>query len=259
MRYEPLDWYDNALYYDIVFDTGTAAEADFLDAVAGRYGRSRGSRALEPACGSGRLVAALARRGWRVAGFDRSPGMLAFARRRLGRERLHARLTRGRMERFGVPGKFDLAHCLVSTFKYLRDEDSARSHLRCVAGALATGGVYVLGLHLADYGARGPSHERWVASRNGIRVTSNIRCWPPHPRRRTERVRSRLLVRARGKERRFETEWTFRSYDARQLRRLLRRVPEFEHVATHDFNHDIERTIPLDGEQLDAVLVLRKR
>jgi hypothetical protein len=36
-------------------------------------------------------------------------------------------------------------------------------------------------------------------------------------------------------------------------------VPELEHVATHDFTHDIERTIEIDGDQLDLVLILRRR
>ena len=73
------NWYRHPLYYDIVFDEGTRAEADFLEAVLERYGSGKpGSAAtiLEPASGSGRLVLELARRGHRTDGFDISQPML---------------------------------------------------------------------------------------------------------------------------------------------------------------------------------------
>ena len=56
-----------------------------------------------------------------------------------------------------------------------------------------------------------------------------------------------------------ETEWDFKSYDAAQLRRLLKRVPELEHLATYDFTYDLNTPRSLDDEHLDNVLILRKR
>ncbi|UCD73775.1 MAG: class I SAM-dependent methyltransferase [Phycisphaerales bacterium] len=258
-RYEPLCWYENALYYDIVFDADTAREASFLQAAHRRYGRTRGRRMLEPACGSGRLVAVMARRGYSVTGFDISASMLDFARDRLRRRGLKGRLVEGRMENFEFRQKFDIAHCLVSTFKYLPDEDSARSHLRCVARALKPGGIYVLGLHLTDYRRRSCERERWVGKRRGTEVVCNIQGWPPDRRRRRERVRARLVVKRRGTERRFETHWQFRTYSLRQLRTLLRSVPELEQIETYDFNCDIRNPLPFDGAQNDNVLILRRR
>jgi SAM-dependent methyltransferase len=257
--YEPFDWYENARYYDIVFDMGTEQEADFLEAAFREHGESSGRRVLEPACGSGRLVVAMAERGWLVTGFDASPGMLRFARERMEQAGLDATLFEGRMESFSVDGPFDLAHCLVSTFRYLLTERDARSHLECVARALAPGGIYVLGLHLSDYDDTHRRRERWVAARGGTEVVCNIQSWPPERATRTERLRSRMVVHERGRERRFETNWTFRTYDVRQLRRLLKSVPALEHLATYDFRHDITTVATLDGSQLDVVLVLQKR
>lgn len=255
--FEPLDWYENALYYDIIFDAGTEGEADFLVDVNTRFGRARGRRVLEPGCGSGRLVLALARRGWRVTGFDASPDMLSFARRRLARADAKARLRQDRMESFTIRGPFDLAHCLVSTFKYLLDETSARTHLERVRDVLAPGGLYVLGVHLTDYADRRRNRERWVATRDGVEVTCNTQGWPADRRRRTEQVRTRLTVRENGDVRRFETEWMFRTYSARQLRSLVRSVDGLEHVATYGFDYADE--VELDGDRLDVVMVLRRR
>ncbi len=253
------DWYDTPRYYDIVFDEDTAKEADFLEAMRERHGRSRGRAVLEPACGSGRLVAELAERGQRVTGFDLSEEMLAYARQRLKSRGLQARLVSGRMEDFRFRERFDLAHCFVSTFKYLLDERSARSHLECVARSLKKGGIYVLGVHLTEYGYDRRVRERWVAERGGTKVVCNIQSWPPDSRRRLEKVRSRLIVQEDGEEKRLETSWMFRTYDAAQLRRLLRSVGDLEHVTTYDFTYELGSERELDDEQMDCVLVLRRR
>ena len=62
-RYEDLDWYEAPEYYDAIYDVDTDLEADFLEAAYERHATAgRARRVLEPACGSGRLVAAMAAR-----------------------------------------------------------------------------------------------------------------------------------------------------------------------------------------------------
>lgn len=262
MRYAELDWYDTPRYYDLVFDEDTAVEADFLEAAFRRHAtcapRRGGPRVLEPACGSGRLVAEMAARGWRASGTDCSRPMLEYARKRLARRGLEATLALGDMADLRVRGRFELAHCLVSTFKYLLTEAEARSHLAGVARALRPGGVYVLGFHLTDYGDRRLARERWVADRGGTRVVCNIQGWPADQRKRRETVRSRLIVHEAGAELRSETVWQFRTYDAAQVRRLLRSVPELEHVATYDFRYDVDEPCDFGVDQEDTLLVLRR-
>ena len=91
---EARDWYDTPLYYDIIFDVDTGLEADFLEAMwrlhAGGIGGKCGS-VLEPACGSGRLISEMARRGWITAGFDANAHAIRFARDRLKRQKLQRR------------------------------------------------------------------------------------------------------------------------------------------------------------------------
>ena len=257
--YTTLDWYRTPHYYDIVFDVDTVREADFLEELFAQYSSAPKHRALEPACGSGRLVAELARRGWAACGTDRSAEMLAYARERLAKLGLEASLSVADMSSFETRRRFDLAYCLVSTFKYLASERAARSHLECVARALVPGGIYVLGFHLSDYRDRRKTRERWVAERDGTRVVCNIQGWPADRARRTERVRSRLIVEEHGQRLRSETLWQFRTYDAREARALLASVPALEHVATYDFTYDLKTERELDDRQLDVVLVLRRR
>jgi hypothetical protein len=56
-----------------------------------------------------------------------------------------------------------------------------------------------------------------------------------------------------------ETHWAFRTYDAAQLTRLLRQVPEFSLIACHDFTHSIQNTRELDDSYADIVLILQRQ
>jgi SAM-dependent methyltransferase len=258
-----IDWYETPAYYDLVFDEDTQREADFVEAAMKRYAptRARGKkvrRVLEPACGSGRMVAELSRRGFRVEGFDASEAMLAFARNRLQKAGLKAGVRKGRMEAFAYKQPFQLVHCLVSTFKYLSDEQQALAHLECVAACLETGGLYLLGLHLTDYANDKCTRERWVVEKEGLKVVCNTQTWPAESRSRSERVRTRLLIEEMGDELQSETNWNFRTYDAKQLRRLLAKVADLTLVAVHDFHYDIEWTGDLADDAFDVLLVLRK-
>lgn len=252
-----IDWYDTPKWYDLVFDEDTPLEGHFLEAMVERHGRSRGRRALEPACGSGRLVVELARRGWRVTGNDLSRPMLDHARQRLREEGLRARLSHGDMAELEVTGRYDLAHCLVSTFKYLPTDRAATRHLQRIADLLVPGGLYCLGFHLTDYGNLRFDRERWVVHEGDTEVVCNIQAWPADPRRRRERMRSRMRVREGARVHEQETHWWFRTWDAPQVRRLLRREPRLELVAVHDFRYDPDIEIELD-DGFDVLLVLRR-
>lgn len=258
---EQRDWYDTPLYYDIIFDADTPREGSFLEAVHERHGAGGRSRQmLEPACGSGRLVLEMAKRGWKVSGFDGNARMLDFARERLKRAGLRARMWEDWMQSFTLPKAqtFDLAHCLVSSFKYLHTERDAAACVQRVADCLKPGGLFVLGVHLTNYEKSAEEHERWVAERDGIRVVCNTHTWAANPKTRLEELRTRLQISHAGRTHTQETRWQFRTYNAAQMRALLRKVPSLELVRCYDFTYDIDEPRPLDDSYADVVLVLRK-
>lgn len=261
-HYTEFDWYETPKYYDAIFDVDSDVEASFLEAAfekhASRSARGR-RRVLEPACGSGRLLVEMAKRGWKVHGFDLEPAMVEYSRARLAAEGLSGSLGAGNMADFKVRGTFDLAHCFVSTFKYLLDEGDARGHLQSVARALRPGGIYALGFHLSWYDYRQKTNERWVTEKDGARVECTISAWPADRGTRREKVQAKMKVFEDGQEKRAKTTWSFRSYDARQVRSLLRSVPELEHVATYDFHYEIEEPQRFSDDQCDTLLILRKR
>jgi SAM-dependent methyltransferase len=252
------DWYDTPLYYDIIFDGDTQQEARFLlDAYAKHASKSeKPPHILEPACGSGRLMKALASEAKVVHGFDLSSAMVDYAAARVPQ----AKVWQDRMESFTCPlPQYDLAHCLVSTFKYLLTEAHARAHLRHVAKHLRTGGIYALGIHLTDYQNTRYEHERWSGTRNGLKVICNTRTWPADRKTRLEPLRTRLTLTQNGRTQRQETRWHFRTYDAAQVKQLLKSVPELHLVACYDFQHDIQQPRSLDDSYSDILLILRKK
>jgi len=262
------DWYRHPLYYDIAFAEGTREEADFLEAVLEHYQqgkRRKKATILEPASGSGRLVIEMVRRGHRVDGFDISLPMLRYSRRRAGELPAEGRdqisFRRSRMQSFRGPrNHFDLIHCLLSTFKYLLTEEEAISHLRRAASALRSGGLYVLGIHLANYRHPVRDHEQWIGERDGIRVTCDTITSPADPSTRLEQLSNLLRVKRQGIRtvEKIETHWACRTYDASELRRLIASVPAFEIAGCHDFAHRIGCTRLLDDSKEDIVVVLRK-
>jgi SAM-dependent methyltransferase len=267
MAIEQRDWYDTPLYYDIIFDADTPQEATFLDQLWRRHARTRHigtPRSLEAACGSGRLMAEMLSNGWQTHGFDLSPAMLDHARQRLqprSNTKPKPRLWQDAMQSFTArPNHYHLVHCLVSTFKYLLTEADAQAALRRMADALLPGGLLVLGLHLTDYQRSTCEHERWVQQRDGIHVVCNTRTWPPHSRKRTEQVRTRLKIRHPGHPTRTqETHWTFRTYSAAQLKRTLATAtPDLELVSCYDFHYRIDQPRQFDDSYADIILVLKK-
>src|SRR5438093_5228205 len=105
--------YDYPHYYDIAFQAYTRQEADFIEAACRKYCPFDARRFLEPACGTGRLVTALAARGYQVTGFDLSPPALSYLRRQLTRRRLNAETFEGDLSDFRVRRSADAAYCLI--------------------------------------------------------------------------------------------------------------------------------------------------
>jgi cyclopropane fatty-acyl-phospholipid synthase-like methyltransferase len=146
---------EEAELYDIAFDWDLSEEAAWL---VQRLGRS----VLEPGCGSGRMLAALAAHGVEAVGIDTSEEMLALARAR-GCEVVHADMTD-----FDLGRCFDGAVSVVSTVGIL-GPDGLASHLESMAKHLEAGGRYLVqqGVFAAE-GERWRSE--WEAERGGTKL-----------------------------------------------------------------------------------------
>jgi SAM-dependent methyltransferase len=255
-------WYDSPLYYDMVYADYTPKETRFIEGIMKKHGPVLDGpmRVFEPACGSGRLLESLSARGHVVHGFDLNKHQVAFAKNRLKAKGLKGRVWRDRLQDFSLPkgACYDVAHCFVSTFKYIDTEAGAVSALRRMAASLRPGGLLLLGLHLTDYKNTPPDHERWIGRKPGVRVVSDTWSAPADRKARTEAMRTRMRITEEGKTRVEETHWDFRTYSPAELKALLAKVPSLRLVVCHDFHYDLTSTRKIDMAYSDVLLVLRK-
>lgn len=253
------NWYDYPQYYDIAFRSETRMEADFFEAAFEKYCPFRVRSVVEPACGTGRLVAEMAARGYRATGFDLNGPSLEFLRRRLVRCGRKAAVFQADMADFHLSRPVDAAYCTFDGFRHLLTERAAKNHLQCVAKNLRLGGIYILGFHLLPLDADEECTERWTERQGRTQVTVTLRVLETDRQKRVERLRVSLLVRSGGKETRLRHDFSFRMYTAAQFRRLLRSVPSLELCDVYDFWYEIEHPFELNDELGDAVFILQKR
>ncbi len=258
------DCYDHPRWWNRAFADETRPEADFIRAAADRYCDFPVRSILEPACGGGRQVVELARRGFDVTAFDLNATAVGFTRRALRRRKLAAEVFVADMCRFTefLPNtadtRFDVAHCFVNSFRHLTTETAAAEHLNSVARVLRPGGLYLLGLHLLPPDAVEYDCERWTLQHRRTRLTTTFRVLNFDRRRRLEIVRFSLRVRSPRQDLRLRSDHTLRIYRADQMRSLLKKVPDLRLRDVFDFCYDIQEPLRLDDRLGDAVLVLQK-
>ena len=235
------------------------AELEFLHGCFQKHASGKVQRVFEPGCGTGRLLVRLAKAGYDVAGNDLNPHAVDYCNGRLHKLNLAPTVTVGDMANFQLQRKADVMFNMINTFRHLPDEESAESHLRCVASSLRKGGAYVFGLHLTP--TRGPrcGEESWAARRGHLAVLSRIWTIRLDRRKRRELVGMTFDVHTPTKQFQLTEELVFRTYTHQHLLGLLERVRELELVATYDFCYDLDEPIVLDSATEDVVLVLRKR
>jgi ubiquinone/menaquinone biosynthesis C-methylase UbiE len=288
-------WYDHPEWFEIGFEKDTVREADFFEKAFERWCPFQVNRFFEPACGSGRIVVEMAKRGYEVGGFDLSEPSLEYLRNRLRREKLKGEVFKADMSNFQIKGKWDAASCTFNSIRHLTTEEQAHGQLECVAKALRSGGLYFLGLHLAPPDCEPLCVEKWIGERGNTRVTTTLRVTQSSRKTRLERLRISVLVRefakssnrklsngkhangkmANGKPDQYAAkprlsgpseivgrmvdEFDYRMYTAAQIRSLIASVPELEILDTFDFWYDINDSQKLDNEAIDVLFVLRKR
>jgi|688.fasta_scaffold361224_2 SAM-dependent methyltransferase len=221
-------FYGDAVVYDILHASGTAAEGRMLEGIAARCsGRPGPFTFLEPACGTARHLRWLARRRHRGIGCDLASHMIDDARARAERAGIadRLRLFVADMTDFAakVRRRADLAFNLVDTIRHLPDDAAMLTHFEQVAACLAPAGAYVIGLSTTLYGVERPTRDIWTGARGRCQVVQTAHYSPPAPPGRTETVRSRIRIRTPSSGERRDCVFSLRTYSRREIRRLIGR------------------------------------
>jgi SAM-dependent methyltransferase len=141
--------------------------------------RANGGRALEVACGTGRLLLPLLRDGCDVEGLDTSREMLDRLRAKARAMNLAPVLHEAPMQDFDLPGRYRTVFVPAGSFGILIEPDEVRAALACFLRALEPGGEALVpvseanaddapipdwrerrDVQVPEYGARLIAHER---------------------------------------------------------------------------------------------------
>jgi len=231
---------EDAAVYDLAFDWDVGEDVAWMHARLGDDCRS----VLEPGCGSGRIVEALARRGLEVVGVDRSPQMVELARERL-RDLTSAHVVLADMTCFSLGRLFDGAVCPINTLLHLSSDDLAR-HLEAMADHLRPGALYLVQLGLYDPGERESAlqSEQWEIARGDttLKVTWGTEAVDPGNAWVRQRSRIEVVSGPRAGEVLEEAHemnaWTPERWQAAVAR------SGFEYTATYDGGRDDRMRVP---------------
>lgn len=232
---QPVGFYDDPEVFDILHARGTSGEVAALERIERRFVRTpaRGRTWLEPACGTGRYLRAAAARGKRTVGFDISPVMVDYARRRSVGMRARIALFIADLVGFRARGpaslrggRVDLAFNLINTIRHVRTDAELVRHLSQVRRCLRPGGVYVVGLSMTAFGLEFPSEDVWEGRRGRCRVKQVVEYVPPTRRGdRDERVYSHLVIsRGRSAVEHRDSVYRLRCYSVHQWFRAVSRA-----------------------------------
>lgn len=263
--------YDHPKYYDLVFGADVAAETKFILACEQMYGRGKVGWYFEPACGTGRLIFALARRGLDVCGLDLNAKAVQFCNARLQRHAYPATAIEADMCDFSradfasiLPksrrgsGPVSVAFNTINSFRHVGTEQQARDHLECMADVVRPGGIYLLGVHLTPTSVPPSETESWSARRGHLAINTHMWTIDRDKKKRLEQFGIRFDVHTPSGSFRINDVLRLRSYTPLQMRRLIDASGKWECVATHDFSYDISEPIEVDASTEDVVYVLRR-
>jgi len=216
------DWYDDDSFWETfqnyMFDPRRLALASAeVDQMIALFGLQSGAAVLDLCCGIGRHSLEFARRGFKVAGVDRTAPYLEQARASASKENLNIEFVLSDMREFSRPAAFEAALNFFTAFGYFENPADDARVARNLFDSLKPGGRLNVDMHGKEIMARKFRERDWGTREDGAIVLEERRVldgW--------KRVESRWTW-IRGSERRSST-LVVRLYSGVELESLLREV-----------------------------------
>ena len=250
--------YNHPEIYDIAFSWDLTEEIRFFNRVFETQVPFSVKRVLEPACGTGRMLRALAGGGFKVTGYDDNPFMVRYAEDSIAAHGKNSRVMLAEMASAEIPGEFDAAVNSINSIGDLHSDEEIVSHFRTTGSSLREDGVYVLHLNFAHKGEL-PDGNFWTLERGGIRVSTSWRILNEDSETKLSHQVCTFDVEQNGKIDRFEERHTLRLWLFSDLEKLTQQSEEFEVSAVYGEDFEaLEDDEQLTGELGNVYVILRK-
>jgi ubiquinone/menaquinone biosynthesis C-methylase UbiE len=140
-----------AHYYDLVaqrtrVDKETERELDFVESAFKAHAKRPVAKVLDVACGGGRHVVGLAKRGYQCTGYDFTGERVKMAEARAKRAGVKVNLRQGDATKLPKGGHYDAVLALFILFLLPSDEDIKRC-LKGIREVLSPGGVLICNIY----------------------------------------------------------------------------------------------------------------
>ncbi len=132
--------------YDVFYqDKGYNVECDLVERIFREHGGDAVGTILDLGCGTGRHALALAERGYRVAGVDRSENMLAQAKEKARERSLGTKVTwrQGDIRDLDMRAKFDAVLMMFAVLGYQHTNADVLAALSVARKHLSAGGLLI--------------------------------------------------------------------------------------------------------------------
>ncbi len=262
--------YSLPLYYDIAFSWNLEPELDVFDRIFERHVPGSVEHILEPACGTGRFLVALPRRGYRVTGYDSCPLMVEYARGRVT-EFGFARGASSDVDASGwaevieadmvyahvIPDRYDAALNSINSLGYLLTDREIVAHFRRTGLSIRPGGIYIAHLSCAHEGELPPG-DTWEFDRDGVRVRTTWSIFSEQLSSRRSFQSCEMVIDDRGRTVRFWESHVLRLWTVEDIERLAARsgVFELDAVYTERFE-EVPAGTHITGEMGNLYFILK--
>lgn len=257
---DSFELYNHPQIYDIAFSWDLFEEIRFFKRVFDSHVPFPVRHILEPVCGTGRMLRALAAGGFRVTGYDANPVMVEYAKDSAAAAGfgLNVRVLPGEMASAEIPGEFDAAVNSINSIGYLHSDDEIVSHLRATGSSLRENGIYIVHLNFAHDGEL-PDGDHWTLERGGIRVSTSWRILDEDRASGLSHQVCSFEVAQEGTIERYEERHTLRLWLFSDLAELVGRSEQFQIAEIYDEDfEEIEEREHVSGEQGNVYVILRK-
>lgn len=225
--YDSFAWFYNKYWgREIAAQMLSALDVLLVPAVPAR------SRILDLCCGTGRLVALLGKRGFKVTGIDNSRAMLAFARRNAPA----ARFIRADAQSFKVSPVYQAAISTFDSLNHIMSLKELTEVFRHVHAALVEDGVFVFDLN-SEQGFRRHWQEHFAIVEDDAACVLRGR----YDREAKVGRYDVTVFRLRKQWQRYDFTLLERCYSQREVRAALK-AAGFATISTHDAARDLGLT-----------------
>ncbi len=246
--------YDNPKYYEVAFSfRNILDEVDFIEQVIKQHSGIPVKTILDIASGNSPHMLELCKRGYHYVGLELNDEMVSYAREKIRKYNLGAKVIKDDLMNFSILEPVDCAILFLGSL-YVKDDSELIKHLSSLSKALRSGGLYILDGAIEFY-PEDVRKQSWDIEREGIKViTTYDPRWIDGQENIVE-AKITLEVEDRGEKKKIEHSEIRKIYSYKEFTTIAKQTGNLEYVDSFS-NFDTTSKTKEGGRN---IIVLRRK